>query len=60
MLRTIYLVSHDYLHKNEQLSSQSTTMQQTSPFQKTRASVERKKGKEEGSKHPYDKRVAMR
>ena len=61
MLRKMYLVSHDYLHNNERRSSQPTTMQQTSPLQKTRACVKRnKKKKREGSKHPYDKWVAMR
>ena len=59
MLRKLYFVSQDYLHENEQRSSQPTAMQQTSPLQKTRASVKRKK-KGEGSKHPCDKWVPMR
>jgi len=45
MLRKLYFVSQDYLHENEQRSSQPTAMQQTSPLQKTRVSVKRKKKK---------------
>jgi len=65
MLRKMYLVSPDYLNRNER----STTLQQESPpFQnaakstnpkkkkKTRARVNRKK---KGPQHPYDKWVAI-
>jgi len=65
MLRKMYLVSSDYLNRNER----SATLQQESPpFQnaakstnpkkkKTRARVNRKK---KGPQHPYDKWVAIR
>jgi len=58
----MYLVSLDYLNKNER-SSQSAAMQQESPLQKTAHSTKyktRARVKRKGSKHPYDKWVAMR
>ena len=61
MLRKMYLVSPDYLNKNE-LLSQSPTKLLKSPLQKTthstkyKALVTRKKG----PKHPYDNLNAMR
>ena len=59
----MYHVSPDYLSKHER-SSQSATLRQESPLQKTaqstkhktRARIKRKKG----AKHPYDKWVATR
>jgi hypothetical protein len=54
----MYLVSPDYLNKNER-TPHSTTLQQISPLQstkyKTRDHVKKKK-----PQHPYDKWVAMR
>jgi hypothetical protein len=54
----MYLVSPDYLSKNER-TSPSVTVQQKSPVPSTkhkpRARVKRKKNKKKGSPHPYDK-----
>lgn len=65
MLRKMYLISPEYLKRNDR-SSQTVTKQQKSPLQKaaqstkhnTRARVKRKNKK--GPKHPYDKWIAMR
>ena len=66
MLRKMYLISPEYLNRNNRTSQTVTKQQKKSPLQKvaqstkhnTRARVKRKNKK--GPKHPYDKWIAMR
>jgi len=66
MLRKMYLISPEYLNRNDRSSQTVTKQQKKSSLQKvaqsikhnTRARVKRKNKK--GSKHPCDKWIAMR
>jgi len=64
MLRKMYLVSPDYLSRNERPATTRQPLPKIAPStkqkKKTRAVRVKKKKKKKGALHPYDKWVAMR